>query len=481
MLKKIDTTLLLRFPLLWNTKLPYMILIGLLFHVLAFLAGFWFQDFGKDLHDKDFYFYTNRDLASVGIGIIGCIIVLVWFMFYIRHNAFKSFYPKKKNDLFKEWLVVLIIMVFFTMAFFTVKYGSRYAAMNVFSKEELKKNAEIAYKGRLLLLNDDNSKEIQQTVPQEDQPDSMTYTVNNDVFEYKGRLFPWKSMIANHDFEIFYSGSDLDSLYTDQVRMLYYKSDSAQIKKTLDAYFSLLKEHHLKTNVTTSLWFKYFYNEPSFVSEIYIDDRSGYAASDPSEEFYDTKQFYVDSYILKDYYGKIINIRKSKIFDDEQLLVLMYLALSLSTVIIAFRVSTLQQWVVSLITVLLLAVLNTGLLGLTGDYFTDFKNFLIALFAELLIFLLLVFVAKNRKNLSAIALNVLVLGFPFVLLCSAAAFYKVFIDLRDRELEIPYRHMEFYSHNSFLRDAAIVNFILVFIVLLLLLRLIRNRKALPGN
>ncbi|WP_160139158.1 hypothetical protein [Chryseobacterium sp. c4a] len=480
MFKKIDTALLLRFPLLWNTKFPYMVIVGLLFHVLAFLIGFWFQDFGKDLRDKNFYFYKNRDLATAGTGIIGCVILLVWFLFYIRNNAFKSFYPKKKNDLFKEWLIVYIMLTFFSMAFFTVRYGSRYAAISVFSQEELKKKAELAYKGRLLLLNDDYTKDRQQIVSQKGKTDSTTYTTNSDVFEYKDRLFPWNSMIANHDFEMLYSGSNLDSLYTDQVRMLYYKSDSVQIKKTLDAYFALLKEHHLETNVTTSLWFEYFYNEPLFVSNVYIDDRSGYTSSG-SEEFSDVKKLYVDSYLLKDYYGKIINSSKYKIFDDELLLVLVYLALSLSTVVITFRVSTMRQWVVSLITVLLLAVVNAGLLGLTGDYFTDFKNFLIALFAELIIFLLLVFVAKYRKNVSAIALNVLVLGFPFVILCSAAICYKVFIDLQDRELKIPYRQQEFYYHNSFLRDAAIVNCIIVFIVLLLLLRLIRNRKALPGN
>lgn len=479
MLKKIDTALLLCFPLLWNTKLPYMIIVGLVFHALAFLMGFWFHDFGKDLHDKDFYFYKNRDLATAGTGIIGVVFVLVWFMFYIRNNAFKSFYPKKKNDLFKEWLIVFIMFTFFSMAFFTVMYGSKYAAITVFSQEELEKNAEIAYKGRLLLLNDDYTKDRQQVVYQKDQADSMSYTANSDVFEYKDRLFPWNSMIANHDFEVFYSGSKLDSLYTDQVRMLYYKSDSVQIKKTLEDYFALLKEHNLKTNVTTSLWFQYFYNEPQFVSNVYIDDRSGYASS--SEEFSDVKRLYVDSYIMREYYGKILNSREYKVFDDELFLVIVYLAFSLSTVVITFRVSTVRQWVISVITVLLLAVLDTSLLALTGDRFTDFKNFLIALFAELIIFLLLVFVTKYRKNLSAIALNVLILGFPFVLLCIAAAFYKVFIDLQNRELEIPYRQQEYYFHGNFIRDAAIVNFIIVFMVLLLLLRLIRNRKALPGN
>lgn len=128
-----------------------------------------------------------------------------------------------------------------------------------------------------------------------------------------------------------------------------------------------------------------------------------------------------------------------------------------------------------------MVLINAALLGLTGDYFTDFKNFLIALLAELIIFVLLVLVSGYRKNLSAVALNVLILGFPFVVPFIAIVVYKVFGSLQDRQFEIPYIQGEYYSNDSFLRDVAAVNLIIVGMVLFFLLKTVRNRKALPGN
>ena len=480
MFKKIDTALLLRFPMLWNTKFPYMIIIGLLFWLLAFFIGFWFNDFGENLYDQNTYFNRNRDIAAAGTGITGGVIALVWFFFYIRNNGFKSLYPKKKTDLFKEWLIVFTILSFLSMAFFFVMLGSKYAALTVFSQDELKRNAEIAYKGRLLLLNDDYNKERQQVLYFKDPVDSISYSADSDVFKYKGREYPWKSMIANQDRDVYYFNSDMDSLYTDQVRMLYYNNDSVRLEKTLKQFFELLKKHDLKTNVTPAIWFKYFYHKPDFVSNIHIYDGSEYTVSFP-EESINTKQLYVESYLLKSYYEKIINSRETEIFNPEVFVALLYLALSLSTVVIAFRVSSIRQWFVSVVTVLVMVLINAALLGLTGDYFTDFKNFLIALLAELIIFVLLVLVSGYRKNLSAVALNVLILGFPFVVPFIAIVVYKVFGSLQDRRFEIPYIQGEYYSNDSFLRDVAAVNLIVVAMVLFFLLKTVRNRKALPGN
>ncbi len=478
MLKKFDTQLLLRFPLLWNTRFPYMMIVGILFHILAFLAGFWFNDFGKDLYHKEVYFYKNRDLTALGIGITGSVILLVWFLFYIRNNGFKSFYPKKKDGLFKEWLIVLGILVFFSMAFFSVNYGSRYAARTVFSTEKLNRNAEITYKGRLLMLNDEYNKERQPESSYIDPVDSVYHTIDSEFFKYKDKEYPWKSMIANQDRETFYYDNKLDSVYTDEVRQLFYKNDSVRLRKILDQYSDLLKEHHLETNVTPALWFKYFYNK-EFVSDVFIGDRRGNAYDLP-EYPHDKKGLYADSYILKEYYGNLIIARDVKVLDDDVFLALLYLAVALSMVVITFRVSSLLQWFISVVTFILLIIINTALLGFISDRVVGFQIFLIALLAELIVFLLLALMSRYRKNLSSIALNVIILGFTFIIPSVIAVFRNAFWSMRSHQFGF-YTESESYTLDRFFSDAAAGNLILTGIVMLLLLRWVRSRKALPGN
>ena len=122
MIKRLYKSLLLKHPLLWNIKLPQVILFIAISHVLFFLFGF-FSVYGIIA----FKLQDQFDANNLGINLIGGLILLlgliVWLMWYLRNNAFKQFYPITVNDLRKEFLLVFLIFLLGMPIFHSFAYG----------------------------------------------------------------------------------------------------------------------------------------------------------------------------------------------------------------------------------------------------------------------------------------------------------------------------------------------------------------------
>ncbi len=110
-INKIDRQLLERFPLLWITRAPWVLLVTLVIHLIFFALG-WnvfknpmlLQDYNVD----DIYIRNGTLLLSI---ICSVLIIVVWLIVLFRHNAFKNYYPTSRRQLFASFVIYFIVLL----------------------------------------------------------------------------------------------------------------------------------------------------------------------------------------------------------------------------------------------------------------------------------------------------------------------------------------------------------------------------------
>lgn len=119
MLDKIQTKLLLKYPLLWNTKLIPMLILGVVINAIYFLIGY----MSGAVDFTEIYQYSDDVTFFTFSIIISILALIVWLVFYFRNNSFKAFYPKSNNALFYEWIHTFIIVLSLSSFYFFFQWG----------------------------------------------------------------------------------------------------------------------------------------------------------------------------------------------------------------------------------------------------------------------------------------------------------------------------------------------------------------------
>ena len=108
-MKKIEQYLLERYPTIWNTRLAKVLSLAFVAHLLFFLLGYLL------LTDKsmDYYFSLGENYNNFVILlnlIISTLLLVGWFIYLFRNNAFQHFYPMKNKQLFGQFVLYFIII-----------------------------------------------------------------------------------------------------------------------------------------------------------------------------------------------------------------------------------------------------------------------------------------------------------------------------------------------------------------------------------
>jgi len=143
MFKKINQTLITKYPLIWNLKFIWILLTVLVFNLIAFINGFLFFTKKSQLQETGLYevfFNSGIIIYYVLIGVIMCVI---WLYFYIKNNRFKSNYPTSRNYLFKEFLAVFFIIFLMFYVPNSFKTGLKFRVSNYMSEEQYLKDIDI--------------------------------------------------------------------------------------------------------------------------------------------------------------------------------------------------------------------------------------------------------------------------------------------------------------------------------------------------
>ncbi|MGV0922637.1 hypothetical protein [Empedobacter tilapiae] len=143
MFKKINQTLITKYPLIWNLKFIWILLTVLVFNFIAFINGFLFFNKKSQLQESGLYeVFFNTGIAIYYV-LIGVIIGVIWLYFYIKNNRFKSNYPTSRNYLFKEFLAVFFIIFLMFYVPNSFKTGLKLRVSNYMSEEQYLKDINI--------------------------------------------------------------------------------------------------------------------------------------------------------------------------------------------------------------------------------------------------------------------------------------------------------------------------------------------------
>ncbi|HAR73831.1 MAG TPA: hypothetical protein DCR77_10560 [Flavobacteriaceae bacterium] len=143
MFKKINQTLITKYPLIWNLKFIWILLTILVFNLIAFINGFLFFTKKSQLQESGLYEVFFNSGIIIYYVLIGVIICVIWLYFYIKNNRFKSNYPTSRNYLFKEFLAVFFIIFLMFYVPNSFKTGLKFRVSNYMSEEQYLKDIDI--------------------------------------------------------------------------------------------------------------------------------------------------------------------------------------------------------------------------------------------------------------------------------------------------------------------------------------------------
>lgn len=142
-INKINQYLLENYPNIWNTRLVWMLLLGIAIHIVFFFIGFGSHGSPSTLqHTRAIDDYFSTGLVFVHI-IISVLLIVGWLIFMFKNNAFKNFYPGSRNKLFLEFLQYFIIVFVSTTFYFSYMTGFRLFINYKYDDETMAKNVDI--------------------------------------------------------------------------------------------------------------------------------------------------------------------------------------------------------------------------------------------------------------------------------------------------------------------------------------------------
>lgn len=153
-IKKTNKYLLEKHPIIWNTKLLWMLLVALVLHLIFYILGVTALSSVETLHDfdaKSIFFKNGTVYVSI---IISILLLVIWCINMFKNNAFKSYYPTSKLKLFKQFLYYLIIVFFCTNFFLSYNFGVKNYITTVYDDGKLNTEINLANTAAIFFLED---------------------------------------------------------------------------------------------------------------------------------------------------------------------------------------------------------------------------------------------------------------------------------------------------------------------------------------
>lgn len=505
MFKDIQKQLLLKYPLLWNTKFVPMIGFGFLLHLIFFGLGY--LDGTIDFSNK-----TKFDISvfSVLIGILlGIIILILWLVNYFKNNSLKSFYSKSKNALFYEWFQVFFISLLLISFYLPFTFGKQLHQKSYYSLEETKKRCEIISTADIFIDASFASTEIDSVASglligataisvdsiekYNENEENYDYTRENgrifkDYILFEGKKYEEYSLVNRNIFEFSVFTEQEDSLNERKVKLWLHNNDREKVKNLMSAYLKMISEHHLKTNLTLDKWLEITYKEPNFNKFLYITpyldeyETNKYYDYTTNERAYSNNEnkyskYFVQQNVLKEKYDTVSDAHTNSFFKYEELLSYLYGALGLSLLIFSFRVTTGKSWLISIVVIGILNIFY----GIFSAVISSGMTYIILILLTIIGFgVYYIFILMNRKSiqLSRIALNIFIWSFAAFL---PIIYFLLLESYRYSDYSYEYLYYENPTYiwlEEHVAGMFALNFVIVVLVLLLLSRSIRNWKGL---
>lgn len=453
MFKNIQKKLLLRYPLIWNVKFVPLLAITLTINLIFFAYGYLYGSIDFTSIAEDNFRTVSGFVAFFGV-VISILTLILWLVFYFRNNAFKSFYPKGKNQLYKEWLLILIICILNCNYYQSFEYAYKLRARHYFSEEEALKRMDIISRASIFIEGSyfpvdqyETDRTITQTANDyyesyteyavEETPVMVDDSIQKDSVCYYGNLYHEFSFINKNIATFSIQKHERDSVNEFKVKRWLYDQKKDSVKKVMDNFLALAKEHNLKANVASEKWMDIVYHPKHFLTHLEIGrDSLNPIGAETYQSIEDSlnnisKHIRNDNIIVPKYhvpytqlevsYNRVSDAWNSP-YDIEDIIMMLYFAFSLSLLIFSFRVTSGKSW--------LIAVVSLAISGLITFIFTMiarhgleiqiseailFSGIWMVIIIVLGIWFMRIYHRQQSKKLSYILVNLLLWLLPTIL------------------------------------------------------------------
>ncbi|MGV3458966.1 MAG: hypothetical protein ACO1N9_00785 [Flavobacterium sp.] len=459
MFQNIQKKMLLRHPLLWNTRIIPILALALALHIIFFIIGYIHGAIDFTPQPDEYLFDATTGIITFFSIAISVLIFIFWLVYYTRNNAFKSFYPKSSLSLFKEWLIIFLVCILNSAYFGSYLFGEDVRARGYFSKEEFSRRITIISMASLFAdggFIDDGDYHV--------EVNGETELRHRDYTEYAGKKYPLKSLI-NKDLSSFtYQTREKDSINQARVKKWLVNNSKDSALWVMREFDKIAAEHGAKGNITPQRWLELTYHAPEFTDYITVGRVSRYDRDDNSSRFghnssgYDDEttfvlnapgegvdlskidtisnvvkvvdnqtiiypKYYVPLKQMEDSYSDISRAYTSPSVDDNFMVAVLYFSMCFSLAIFSFRVTSGRDFIIALlafgVTALITGIFQIVLTTSIGyAYRVSYQdNFYFMMWLIIIAVLLALFLnKKHTKGRSAIFLNVVLWLCPWVVI-----------------------------------------------------------------
>lgn len=516
MFKDIQKKLLLKYPLLWNTKFVPMVAIGLLLHLIFFGLGY--LDGTIDFSNRN---NLDIEVTCILFGVLLVIIIIIlWLVNYFKNNSLKSFYSKSKYSLFYEWLQIFVVSTLLITFYLPFSVGKQLHQRSYYSLEETTNRCKtiatadmfidgsfgeteidslasglIDSLGNKIALN--YNPEDANTAEYATEKESMAveavaaYTYKDHII-FNGKKYDQFSLVNRNTFEFTVIPREQDSLNRIKVQNWLHQDNQAEVKNLMDNYLKLIREHNLATNLTLDKWFQAVYKAPEFDEFLYIQPYLKEYETDESYNnsyVYATKvgneerkysKYFIQQDVLKEKYDTVSEAHTDSFFNIEMILGFLYGAFGLSILIFSFRVTSGKSWLIAVVTTRVINIVYGIFTAITGVG-NMYAYLILFTILGIIFYFFLIYFNKKNLQLSRIALNLFLWSFIGIIPLIYFIIQEHYASSYDYRIGYNYTSPEY----QWMRDHTIhmfsINFILAILTLFFLSKIIRNWKGISED
>lgn len=324
-------------PLMWNTRFHIMLPLVILLNVIFFFWGYCQDITLKNVGNWNFYATITISTFEL---LIAFLIVLVWLVFYLRHNAFKALLPLSKLYLQKEFLIILIIIFGLTSPILVTQWGVNTKIIKLGKSVNIKKERRIISLASHFLPFDLNNFSPRKEYGEDGEIDTSKIekgmVAGLSYLNYRGR--------GVYDE----AEPDYDSLLNDKAISWLKTHRKDSIINCIDKYLQLCRKYGAEYKFNSSTHVNGIFSTPDFIVKEEI----------PSEKR-DSRGVLNSYYIADEYWinGALntIQFARAGIPLDEYWILGMW-TLCLSCLLFSFRVTPIKTWITSIIAAIVLTV-----------------------------------------------------------------------------------------------------------------------------
>jgi hypothetical protein len=458
MLKKINHYLLVNYPLLWNTKVFIVLGVSILAHIAFYIIGYAsFFNIRQIYMEEEMYAFFAKFQVTMYITLVIVLAIIIWLIFYLRNNAFKNFYPITVNYLRKEFLIVWFILFSLSTTYFSYAYGKHQITLHLTKHLNPLEDIKIVNQAKCFLPFDIESFESYNSCDSIQWRDSINSLIvhepNDSCNDYSPKYqteseyeeavaTEMASEVPANSYEQnmrkvrysylnfcsiqyhFYLDSNNTEVYSENAKKWLKNKDKAAIKQCLTAYFNIMAKYETNYNANIDTLVNWCFEDDLHTVNNTINNSSYYNEYGSNSSYLPSNT--IESSFLENAIESIVKERNKSFIDLFEWELFFYFSLSLSFLLMMFRLTRLKPWLISIVGQgiwgIIFAIIGQFLDGNSMYVFLSLSIFAIV-FASYLIH------KKKRKMMAAIWLNWFVFSmlaiFPLIIVIIKENTYEI--------------------------------------------------------